>query len=152
AADGGHAHERIAEPLLPHRLSRDGQHLQLAAFGVEGDEAAGDHGGGRAVVLGVILPGEGAGVGVEGVELVAAEAAAEEDLAIGDGGGGERTAAGDGRFPAGDAAVGGGEGNGGGNHERTPSWGRWRRLAEANSPEAADVERETGVTEHYAAS
>src|SRR5262249_53287699 len=108
AGDRGHAHQRVAEPFLPDRPALGGEDLQLEARGVEGDEAARDGGGGGAVVVGVVLPGEGAGGGVEGVELVAAEAAAEEQPAVSDGGRGERPPAGDGRLPARDAAIRGG--------------------------------------------
>ena len=59
-----------------------GQDLQFAALGVEDDVPVIDDGRGRSVVGGLVLPGEAAVVGVEGVEVVAAEAAAHEDAAI----------------------------------------------------------------------
>src|SRR5262249_39069546 len=95
AGDGGPAPEGGAEPLLPDRLALDGEDLQLAALGVEGDVAVGHGGGGGPVVLGPIEPDLLAGGGVEGVELVAAEAAAEEDLAVHYGRGRQRPVAGD---------------------------------------------------------
>src|SRR5262249_12994902 len=58
---------------------------------------------------GLVLPGDIARPGVESVEVVAAEAAAEEDLAVHDGGRGQGPAAGDGDFPTLDPAVAAGE-------------------------------------------
>ena len=57
------------------------------------------------VVGGLVLPGDLAGRGVQGVKVVAAEAAAEEYKAAHDGGRGQGAAAGDGDLPSADGAV-----------------------------------------------
>src|SRR5262249_33097017 len=44
AAEGGHTHERVAQPALPNGPARDSEHSQFATFGVEGDVAVTDHG------------------------------------------------------------------------------------------------------------
>jgi hypothetical protein len=100
-----HAHQRVAQPFLPHRLALDGEDLQLAALGVEGDVALMHNGRGGAVVLGLVLPDERAGDGIEGVEVIAAEAAAEEEPAVGHRRGGQRPRPGDGHLPAVPQAV-----------------------------------------------
>ncbi len=37
AGDGGHAHQRVAQPFLPDACAVDGEDLQFTALGVEGD-------------------------------------------------------------------------------------------------------------------
>src|SRR5207249_776156 len=66
----------------------------------------------RAVVAGLVLPEPRAGAGVEGVELVTAEAAAEEHLPVHHGRRGQRPAARDDHLPAFLAFL-AGEGDGG---------------------------------------
>jgi hypothetical protein len=85
-ADGGHAHQRVAQPLLPDGLAVDGQDLQLAALGVEHDVALVDDRRGGAIVGGLVLPGEGPVGGVEGEEVIAPEASPQEDAAVDHGG------------------------------------------------------------------
>ena len=103
--DGRHAHQRIAQPLLPDRFAVQGKDLQLAALGVEGDVALGHHGRGGTVIAGPILPKHLARLGVEGIELVAAEAAADEELSLDDGRGGQGMVAWNRHFPAFPLAV-----------------------------------------------
>jgi hypothetical protein len=93
AGGGWHTHERIAEPALPDRAALDGEHFQLAALGVERDEVVGDDGGRGAVVFRAVAPELLPGHCVDGVELVAAEAAAEEDASADDGRSRQRPAA-----------------------------------------------------------
>ena len=64
-----------------------------------------DHGRGRAVVGRLVLPGERAVVGIEGVEVEAAEAAAEEDPAIHDGRARQRVTTGKRHLPAAEPPV-----------------------------------------------
>src|SRR5262249_44736085 len=59
----------------------------------------------RSIVAGVVLPDYLAGDGIEGIELVAAEAAADEHLAVNDCGRGQRPAAWNRRLPPRDLAV-----------------------------------------------
>ena len=80
--DGRHAHERIAEPFLPHRFAVQGEDFQLATFGVESNEAFIDHGRRGSVVLSPVLPDLLAGDGIEGIKLMTAEAAADEDAPL----------------------------------------------------------------------
>src|SRR5262249_22479405 len=98
--DGGNAPGRVAQQLLPQPLAVEAEDFQLTALGVEGDAAVRDHRGGRPVVAGLVLPELLAGLGVEGVKLVAAEAAAEEDPAVHDRGRGQRPAPRDDDLPA----------------------------------------------------
>src|SRR5262249_35565445 len=79
---GGHAHQGGAQPLLPDRCALDGQDLQLAAPRVEDAVSFADSRRGGPAVRGLVLPGEAAVAGVEGVEIVATEAPADEDAAI----------------------------------------------------------------------
>lgn len=102
---GGHAHQRIPQPLFPDGPALDCQHLQLAAFRVEDDITILHDCGCWAIVRGLILPGQAAGGGVESIELVAAEPAAEKDSAIGDGRCGQWALPGNGDFPALDPAI-----------------------------------------------
>ena len=104
-AHGGHAHQRVAQPLFPDRLSLDRQDFQLAALGVEDDEAFIDHGRGGPIVAGLILPENVARAGVERIELVAAEPSAHEHATINHGRRGERTLAGELHLPAAKPAI-----------------------------------------------
>ena len=94
AGNGRHAHEGIAQPLLPDRLAVRCNDLQFAAFGVEGHAALGHDGRGRSIIAGLIPPEHLARLGVEGIELVAAEAAADEELPLDDRRGGQGMIAG----------------------------------------------------------
>src|SRR5579864_3634319 len=76
--DGRHAHQWVAEPRLPGGRSVDRENLELAALGVEHNETLVDDRRGRPIVRRLVLPREAAGVRVEGEEVVAAEAAADE--------------------------------------------------------------------------
>jgi hypothetical protein len=105
AVHGGHAHQRVAQPPLPDGTALDGEDSQLTALGVEDDVSVADDGRRRPVVGGLVLPGDGAGRGVQGVELVAAEAPAEEEEAVHHGGRGQGAAAGDGDLPPADGVV-----------------------------------------------
>src|SRR5262249_27095521 len=100
-----HAHQRVAQPLLPQRLARGGEDLQLATLGVEGDAALVHDGGGGAVVFGLVLPQDVAGSRIEGVEVIAAKAAPEEGPPRGPRGRSHRPLPGDGHFPAVPPAV-----------------------------------------------
>lgn len=106
---GGNIQDRIAEPLFPHGLTGKGQHLQFTALGVEYDPILDDDGGGRPVVIGLILPADSAGVRVESEEFVTAKTAAQEYGGIGDSRRGERWLARDTDFPSFDASVRAGE-------------------------------------------
>ena len=81
----GLGEKRVAQPFLPEqRPARDVHRLERAALGVEECDAI-DHGRGRgSVVACPEFPGPLARLGVQGVDLVAAEAAAEDDSAIPD--------------------------------------------------------------------
>ncbi len=93
--DGRHAHQRIAQPLLPHRFAARGNDLQLATFRIERHAAVGHDGRRRSIVAGLVPPEHLARLGVETVELVAAETAADEELPLDDGRGGQGMVAGD---------------------------------------------------------
>src|SRR5262249_30661254 len=90
---------------LPQLAARGAEDLQLAALGVEGDMALMHDGGGRAVVLGLVLPQDMAGGRVEGVEVIDAEAAAEEEPAVGHRRRCQRPPPGEGHLPAVPQAV-----------------------------------------------
>src|SRR5262249_48158989 len=79
--------------------------FQFTAFGVEGDNIFRHDGRGGSIVFRLVLPGQAAGIGVEGVKVVAAEAAAHEDAAYGDGRGRQRAVAGNRDFPGPGGAV-----------------------------------------------
>src|SRR5262249_55283552 len=85
--------------------ARDSEHSQFATFGVEGDVAVTDHGRCGAVIRRLVQPGNVAGLGVQGVELVAAEAAAEQDEPACDGRRCQRVPSRDGDLPPPDRAV-----------------------------------------------
>ena len=110
--DGRHAHQRTADPLLPEAPAAGGEHFEFAAFGVERDDAVLRDSRGGPIVSGLVGPEAIAGSGIEGVERMAAEAASDEYLALGNGRAGERTVAGNGDLSAGDPAVGRPEGDG----------------------------------------
>ena len=76
---GRHAQQGIAQPFLPHALARHGEHFQLATLGIEDDAFVNRHRRRGTVVLGLILPGQFSGDGVQGVEFVTAEAAAQNE-------------------------------------------------------------------------
>ena len=97
--DGRHAHQRVAKPLLPHRPAVQRQHFQLAALRVEDDMAVLNDRGRGAVIVRAVLPYLRAGFEIKGIELVAAEAATEEESPIGDGRRCKGTIAGHFRFP-----------------------------------------------------
>src|SRR5262249_18879300 len=56
AADGGHTHQRVAQPALPDRPALGGEDFEFTALGVEDDVAFADDGRGGAVVGGLVLP------------------------------------------------------------------------------------------------
>src|SRR5262245_40586392 len=88
-------HERIAQPLFPNDLAGFFVHDEHSvALGIEADISGFDYSRGRAVVVGIDLPSDLAGVRVEGVELMRFVAAANEQHAVGIGRRGDGTSAG----------------------------------------------------------
>ena len=93
--------QRIPEPALGDDAPPLGlHHLERAALRVEDGVAVPDRRGGRAVVLGMQLPRQLTRVGIEGVEVVSAESAADQDAVAGDRGSGHTTAGGQPDTPA----------------------------------------------------
>ena len=106
------AHQRIAQPLLPNHTSPSLLHLhQRAALGVEGHHFVGYHRRGRSVVACLDLPNDSSRLGVQGVKLVRAVAAADKEHPIGVGRRGDGPPAGEPQHPAA-LTVGGAEGSG----------------------------------------
>ena len=106
------AHQRIAQPLLPNHTSPSLlYHHQRAALGVKGHHSVGHHRRGRSVVARLELPNDSSRLGVQGVKLVRAVAAADKEHPIGVGRRGDGPPAGEPQHPAA-LTVGGAEGSG----------------------------------------
>ncbi len=105
----GHAQEWIPKPFLPHRAACYREHFELAALGVKDNPFLGHHRRRGPVIFRLILPHHLPGDGVEGIELVTAEAAPQKHPPAGQRRGRQRMPARDGHLPAARQAVRAGE-------------------------------------------